>query len=479
MSLKRYLFVIIAVFVLLLSATQLFFINTIQQQISSEVEDKSRALSKQALKLLADTLPSSERIITAQHIGPLPRTKSDTPAWVIRINNTPNKVVDLGEGYEFVTGNQTQTVKIASRVNPPVVEFRERLAGQLQAMHFRPLDDSYAFAVSNNSDGQIAQHIVQFGKHDSAINQYFNWLIGGTLMLTVLGLLLAYWLASHISQPLQTLAKGFVNIEQGHLGSQVTPSGIKEVRDTMLSFNQMSHRLVELSEIEKRFGQQQQMAELGEVARGLAHTLRNPINTIGLAIEQMSHTDMPQNQRIELASQVRQKISHLDNSIKGLLRLTTSDMTRNQTIDLNQVVNDIELEMAMTSNTKIAFSPVQSVEMLGAEVEIRAMIHTLVVNAVEASDEQQTVSVFVSQQNDAVQVQVLDQGTGLDPQIEAQLFKPHITSKPEGAGMGLYIAKRICQLHYHGDIQLSENSPKGCIATLTLANADAEVPLNG
>ena len=132
----------------------------------------------------------------------------------------------------------------------------------------------------------------------------------------------------------------------------------------------------------------------------------------------------------------------------------------------------------MTSTVKIVFSPVQTINIEGAEVEIRAMIHTLVVNAVEASSEEQTISLFISETNKKVQIQVLDQGQGLDPQIKQQLFKPHITNKPEGAGMGLYIAKRISQLHYQGDIQLTDNSPQGCITTLTLTNTTIETQAN-
>ena len=481
MSLKRYLFLLIAVFVLLLSGTQLFFINYIQQQIGDEVEEKSRALSKQALKLLVDTLPHSEQPVAIQRTASQFDSALDLqgqPSIVIRINNTPNKVVDLGDGYEFVTGDQTQTIAIEHAANIPIVEIREHLQLQLQAFNFKPIKNSYAFTVGNNGSNQIAQHIVQFGKQDSAIYQYFNWLISGTIALTIIGLLLAYWLARHISQPLRELSDGFVNLRKGELGSQIIPQGIKEVHDTMLSFNQMSKRLVELNEIEKRFGQQQQMAELGEVARGLAHTLRNPINTIGLAIEQISHTDMPQAQRIELAQQVRHKISHMDKSIKALLSLTTSDIKRDQQVNINQVINDVLLEISMTGKHKVEFSAVQEINLLGAEVEIRSMIHTLVVNAVEASKEDQSISIFVTQQDNNMQIRIVDQGKGLDPIIKSELFKPHISNKPEGAGMGLYIAKRISQLHYQGDVVLNDNQPHGCVATLTLAGSQNETRAN-
>jgi signal transduction histidine kinase len=472
MSLKRYLFLLIALFVLGLASTQLFFINYIQQQIGAEVEGKSQTLSKQALKLLVNSLPHSQQqvVVRENNLAATP----DNQSIVVRIENTPNKSVELGNGNRFISGDQTQTVTVGEMGIGSNIVVREALEGRLQEMSFKPIGGSNAFIVKE----QQVQHIVQFDKENSAISQYFRWLAIGTIILTALGLMLAYLLAKHISRPLGELSNGFNRLQQGDLGSQVKPSGILEVRETLQSFNQMSTRLEQLNQVEIRFHQQQQLVELGEVARGLAHTLRNPINTIGLAIEQIGQTDLSQQQRCELAQQARQKIMHLDNTIKALLTLTTNDLQRDQQVSINQVINDILLELSMTGKHKIEFAPMQDLQIYGAQVEIRAMIHTLLVNAIEASTEQQSISVFVAQEVEQLSIKIVDQGKGLSEKIKTELFKPHVSSKPEGAGMGLYIAKRISQSYYQGDVQLSNNSPHGCIATLTLSNCNKEVKPN-
>jgi signal transduction histidine kinase len=472
MSLKRYLFLLIALFVLGLASTQLFFINYIQQQIGAEVEGKSQTLSKQALKLLVNSLPHTKQQVVVRE--KVEASKPSNPSIVVQIKNTPNKSVELGNGNRFISGNETQTVTIGEMDVGSNIVFREALEGRLQEMSFKPIDGSNAFTVID----QQSQHIVQFDQKNSAINEYFRWLVIGTITLTALGLVLAYWLARHISRPLGELSNGFNRLQQGDLGSQVKPSGILEVRETLQSFNQMSTRLEQLNKIEVRFHQQQQLVELGEVARGLAHTLRNPINTIGLAVEEIAQTVLSQEQRGELAQQVRQEIIHLDSTIKALLTLTTNDLQRDQPVSINQVINDILLELSMTGKHKIEFAEVQDLQVYGAQVEIRAMIHTLLVNAIEASTEQQSISIFVAQQAEQLSIKIVDQGKGLSDKIKAELFKPHVSSKPEGAGMGLYIAKRISQSFYQGDVQLSNNSPHGCIAALTLSNCNQEVKPN-
>ena len=53
---------------------------------------------------------------------------------------------------------------------------------------------------------------------------------------------------------------------------------------------------------------------------------------------------------------------------------------------------------------------------------------------------------------------------GISEQVRNKLFQPHVSSKPEGAGMGLYIARRLCRSYYRGDLTLEDNTPKGCVA---------------
>ena len=92
------------------------------------------------------------------------------------------------------------------------------------------------------------------------------------------------------------------------------------------------------------------------------------------------------------------------------------------------------------------------------------------VNAVEANNNQGKVTIDISEAADsALSVTVIDQGKGIEPSIKDELFQPHVSSKAEGAGMGLYIAKRLATLYYGGSLTLDNHPTGGCIAQVILA----------
>lgn len=459
MSLKQYIFALIALFIVLITGAQLAFIQIVKQQMSSEVESRSRTLSEQALSLVVDNIDS--RVEVRDESPPAKEV-------LVTIETTPRKVVDIGYGYQFVTGGETRTVRTRVLDNRQTRVVREQLQGELEKIEIRRLHTDSSFAVGFDAPGQLRQHIVQFREQDSAVNRVFNGLIIATAIIFVIGVLLAWYLARHISRPLAHLSSGFKALENGYLGSQVRSEGIREVRDTLNRFNAMSERLQDLQQLERRFQQQEQLAELGEVARGLAHTLRNPINTIGLAIEQMVSDDLDASQRAELAAGVRQKIAHLDNTIKALLSLSASGVDRQASVDVARVIDDIAMEMSMSNGVSVRREFPDSLSMQGAESEIRAILHTLLSNACEASAASGEVSVEARADEAQLSIEIADDGAGIDPAIRDDLFKPHVSTKPEGAGMGLYISRRLCRSHYGGDISLCNRDSRGCLATVTL-----------
>ncbi|NRA85726.1 MAG: HAMP domain-containing histidine kinase, partial [Gammaproteobacteria bacterium] len=230
-----------------------------------------------------------------------------------------------------------------------------------------------------------------------------------------------------------------------------------------------SDKLESLSQREQQFIKQQHIAELGEVTRGLAHALRNPINTIGLSLEQMALPQTTAQQRQKLAVAARTKINVIDHTIKSLLTLATNENLTSQPVNINAIILDVMLELSMTSGHNIQFTEPPALMIDGIESELRAIIHTIVVNATEANADQLPIIIAVIEQATNIVITVTDSGSGIADVIYPDLFKPHITTKPEGAGMGLYIAKRLCQLHYHGDLTLINRDDRGCVATITLS----------
>ncbi|WP_164078313.1 sensor histidine kinase [Alteromonas facilis] len=460
MSLQRYLFLLIAGIVLLVAAVQMTFIHLIREQVSEEVSTRSQAVTDFALSFVTQTGPLTDNV-TSQ-----PREVDGTVE--IRIEKAPNVPVDLGDGIQFVTGDSTKIVHVSQLPDAlPVTGFNLKRVG-----------NAYGVSVQSADNTQSIQHIMQFDDSESRVNIYFTGLMAVTLVLALMGLALGYWLARHISRPLHQLANGFDRVAQGELGSQVKEAGVGEVKYTIRHFNTMSDRLRDSHKMEQQLQQRNHLAELGEVARGLAHSLRNPLNTIGLTVEQMQQSDLTEKEKNELALQAKDKIQVMDNYIRHLLSLSDANIHRHRPISVLNVVQDVILDVSFGTQFTIHYDVEEGAEIIGAEMELRSMLHVMLSNAVEASPPGGSIEVTVAKIDNGVSIEVLDEGAGCTDEILQGEFKPHTSTKAEGAGMGLFITQRLAELHYRGKLRLQNVSQGGCKASLTLHNASSEESVN-
>lgn len=276
--------------------------------------------------------------------------------------------------------------------------------------------------------------------------------LGVTSLLALLGI---YLLAHAFSRPLELLASGFSRLAKGEQGVTLKPQGMREMKSAIDGFNHMSRDLERLRQEEERVRAQAHLAELGDIARGLAHSLRNPIHTIGLTLE--GELDEPQKNAI------RQKLKQMDSNIKALLTLSAQGVNRQQPLVLAELLADVRLSIGGQWQLQLP----QHCTLKGDESELRAILHSLMSNALEAAPGK-VASLSVTVVADGLEIEVRDQGPGLSDAAKARLFTPHATQKADGAGMGLYIAERLVRLRYGGRLSLDNHPQGGAVATLYL-----------
>lgn len=499
MTLKHYLFLLIALLVIGLGGLQLTFIRYLQQQVEQEVVVRSEALSNMAVDVLQETLNSqiNEHVVIRMTPDAPPHQPENTlskdaiephlaapDVQMIIVDTRDAKQLGMSEAEyqqhlsnlarQYQPGNEhpKQTNAPFKRMSRPAeialpteIPPKTEMPQVAPDIKIKRSGDIYQIKVEQDGEHSVHRQVMKFTHQDSGSHRYFNNLIMVTLALTLFGLLCAFWLAHKVSQPFLRLNQGFKQLAKGDFGVQVAADGIEDVRLTLQQFNHMSEQLRKLHEMEQRVHQHEQLAEIGEVSRGLAHTLRNPLNTIGLAVEQLCHSSLAAAQKEQIEQQVRQKIQHLDKTIKAMMNLTTQDIDRSQAVDLNQLIQDIVMELRFSSSVTIDLQLSDTVFLKGSESELRTILHSLLSNAVEASEEQDKVTVQVEKSAEELIVHVTDTGHGLAKNIKENLFKPHVSSKADGAGMGLFIAQRLCVSRYSGKITLTDNQPKGCIAS--------------
>ena len=297
-----------------------------------------------------------------------------------------------------------------------------------------------------------------------AIERFSQQLMLGAVALLALGLLSAFALARRIARPLRELAAAAGEIGSGALGQTVAVSGVAELRTTIETFNRMSAQLADLDAERARLRALANLSELGEVGRGLAHSLRNPLNTLGLAVDTLAQENDP-TAIAELRNRAREQIRRIDEALKGFLALGAGLAGTSESVDIRELVEDLLLEASQRADGRVRFTlqmPPQPLQLKVQAQELRAALQALLVNALEASPDGAQVDIELRDGTPGqAELRISDRGPGLPARVRERLFTPHLSTKPEGAGMGLFLAQRILRERYDGRLELRDRQGGG------------------
>ena len=214
--------------------------------------------------------------------------------------------------------------------------------------------------------------------------------------------------------------------------------------------------------------QAQRDAAWSEVARRLAHEIKNPLTPIQLSAERLRQKYLGKMQIPEadlldrLTRTIVQQVEGMKGMVNAFSEYARSPQLEPEPVNLSDLVDDVaELYLANHSITTEVSGELPVLDL--DPDKIRQVLHNLIKNAVEASDENDAVvciSAGVECENgrNHLDIKVSDQGNGFPADILEQVFEPYVTSKPKGTGLGLAIVKKIVE--EHGGGVRAENNPK-------------------
>lgn len=448
----------------LLGLSQALTLWWFQQQLQQQLSEQSQALSRIILARTAEKL-QHQFVFSTDSAVQVFRT-DDESRQQVSVQSEQQQPAQTTTEPNSSSDRQVEVRKLENGIT--IVKMKQQ--GPVDAKQQMPVDLDLNLQLEQTlselkQQGEEPQHWVsQFrlkttGSSQQLISQYLSYQLLALAMTTALALLLLLWFGSRLLQPLQQLARGFRALAQGQAGIQLdTDAPLAEYRLALQQFNQASTELAALQQQKAELARQQQLVELGEVSRGLVHALRNPIHTMALALEQLPGSDPALQQLIE------QKMQHINRTLTTLLTLSCQGVDRSAPVALKPVLQDLCLEF---SAQQLQLE-VQALSCQGAEAELRFILHVLVSNAVEASPLPGTVGLKLWHDANGIYFEVSDRGPGLSTEVAASLFQPHISSKAEGAGMGLYLAQRLLQMYYQGEISLHNRPEGGVLAQIRL-----------
>lgn len=463
MTLRLRLFLLFGALVALLFAGQVWLVRTLTRDLSEEVGEVAVSVG--------------QSVVTAVGGGDLPVIDLPTPAGERRIkviHRARRPDVRQGEGYQFRVLEGTSGATVESE------DVSSESGHQLTSLVVRLNDQGEGRTLVLEEDGERREIPIPERGVGSELSRFTRRLLFGTLSLLGLGLIAAAVVAHRVSRPLVELSAAARRVGAGELGTEATVPSDPEVAATVLAFNQMSSALKRLDEESRELRSREHLAEIGEVARGLAHSLRNPLNALGLTLEELAAVAAeplrPKSGQdpVALASTARRQIQRIDRSLKSLLVLSadSSGSVASEILDLHDLVNDVVLEALQDFRGRVGFDVVaeaaEPVRLHGVPAELRAMVQALVANAGEASPESGRVTVRLGLDGERAVVEVRDQGYGLPAEVRSRLFSPHVSTKATGSGMGLFLCQRLATSRYGGALTLADRPEGGTLARLVL-----------
>ncbi|MCP4895383.1 MAG: HAMP domain-containing histidine kinase [bacterium] len=291
--------------------------------------------------------------------------------------------------------------------------------------------------------------------------------------LLVIGIVASAVMANRLARPLRDLAEGVDAIGKGEFGTEVPVTAVGEIGELQGAFNSMSTRLADLERQRDEWQQKEHLAELGDLARGLAHTVRNPLNTLGLAVEELGSGE---GDRDQLVVTSRSQIRRIDRWLRSFLAVGASGAAQRQATALGTLVQSVVLE-AVQQGARVDLTVTdEDTTSLVVPDAVRAAVANLVENAVEASPDNTPVEVSVESDAESVRVRVADRGPGLSEEVQARLFSPHVSTKIGGSGMGLFLSRQLISGMHQGELEVDERQGGGTVATMQLRRFSQDSP---
>jgi signal transduction histidine kinase len=232
-----------------------------------------------------------------------------------------------------------------------------------------------------------------------------------------------------------------------------------------LTAEQLAEANEQIQKAEEAVRRSDRLAALGQLSGGLAHELRNPLGTIKASAEMLNRTVSSENEVArEVAGFIASEVDRTNSLITRFLDFARPLRIRPDQTDLTQTL-DRAVAAAAREKPQVAIYKNYEPEIppfpFDAELMERVFFN-LILNAAQATEPGGAVTVKTRQAGPAVEVSVIDRGTGIDPKDMDSIFNPFFTTKPEGVGLGLAIVSKIVDQH-GGKIAVESEPGKGSV----------------
>lgn len=229
-------------------------------------------------------------------------------------------------------------------------------------------------------------------------------------------------------------------------------------------------KTLDLQKVHAEIIQTEKMSTAGYLSAGMAHEIRNPLNSIALLV-QLLKENPDDTERIESLAKIEQEILRIDEILKKLM-----DAVKRPPFHISEVFIDSVLDSVIeVFRSRIAMNRIRVERdfrvvpspVAADQAEIEQIFTNIVLNSIEEMPNGGVLGVSLDQNGDEIIVRISDTGRGIPQENLTRIFDPFFTSKTSGTGLGLYVVMRIVRA-YNGRLEVKSEEGKGTTMSVFL-----------
>lgn len=462
--------VIIMLTLLLLTMLTLFSLNQMSQtKLVSEIQESSTAISEILQKSVEDLTSVTE--VETSRLAEYLKEARKKGVNEINIINTEGEIIDSSDPEKIGKKRELKKLEKGLKAAP----------GKKGALpsSLKPYNLVVPVIVGDEQLGYVEINLLLDNisdiQHDNFVRRFI-----ATGIIFGFGIILIIFLARRYTYPIQRLAINVRKVATGDLSATVPVESSDEIGELAESFNEMVEQLRERKNLEERLREAEHLSRVGQLASGIAHEIRNPLNYISLAIDhlksEMRGSSPEKRAEIEkIADTIKEEVRKANYMVLNFmnygrpLKLRRSAVAFPDLIDRAlTVLRDKLNEQKVTVTTEI---PSDLPTLFCDQELLRNCLLNFITNGAQSMPAGGEISISAAFADGAFKLTFTDHGTGIAPEDMEKIFQPYFTTKEAGIGLGLAITERIIKEH-GGEILVESRPGAGTTFTVMLPGGD-------
>ena len=299
--------------------------------------------------------------------------------------------------------------------------------------------------------------------------------VGIVVLMIILTGSLFLFLFMIITRPLTRLLSATEQLKGGDFDFQVRESAYSPLNDLIVAFNNM---IQELNQSRERLIEAEKQTIWQEMARAMAHEIKNPLTPIRLATQrlEMKYYEKAENlpeileKSLRIVNEEVDNLQHLVNAFSGFAKMPEAQFDN---YNLNQQLRDISEQYSDDARIDLHFDD-KLKEIYADNMQMKQVLVNLIQNAIQACEDDPHIEIITEVRDKFCIIGIKDHGMGISEPDLSKIFEPYFTTKKKGTGLGLAIVRRIIRQH-GGDIRARSVLGEGSTFEISLpCNRESE-----